>query len=61
MTTQVYRYQVELLPRNTSDEKQTLEVLNVSDTGAIHLALFKVGDTHGKKFYPGEVRLISEV
>lgn len=57
----VYRYQVELLPRNTSDQRQVLEVMNVSDTGAIHLALYKVGDLHGQKFYPGEVIQLSEV
>ena len=57
----IYRYEVELLPRNTSDEKLVMEVMSSSDTGAISLALYKAGDLHGKKFYPGEVRLLSEV
>jgi hypothetical protein len=57
----IYKYQVELLPRNTSDQRQILEVMNVSDTGAIHLALHKIGDLHGQKFYPGEVIKLEEV
>jgi len=56
----VYRFQVELLPRDTSDSREVLEVISASDTGAISLALFSVGDLHGKKFYPGEVIKLGE-
>lgn len=56
-----YRFQVELLPRDTSNEKQVLEVISSSDTGAISLALFVAGDIHGKKFYPGEVTLLAQI
>ena len=58
---EVFRYKVKLNARNTADGVRELEVISSSETGAVALALKLVDDLHGKRFYPGDVTLLSKV